>query len=491
MIESIRPRALPATLLAPWAITEEGLKLCVSIASRDSFFAELRQKALQAREGTPLENTKTVTIRGGVAVIPVAGPLFRHAGLMTAISGASSYEDIRKDLQTALNNDDVKSIIFDIDSPGGEVHGCGELSSAIYAARGKKTIKAYVSGMMCSAAYWIGSACDEIVTDASGMLGSIGVKTMMVDDSKAQETAGVIEYVILSSGAPFKSPDAANSKDRARVKDTLNAMEAVFVSDVARNRGISPATVLSDFGQGDVLVGKLAQAVGLADRLGDFESLLSELSTSNQEGIMKPVTQKDAPAPAATMGKAKCDGCDRDMDDDDDTYCRACHADVDASAGVKQFIALTGKANLTEALATVAGWKQAASEIGEMKAELAKQEQAAQASAFEAAVSQAKSARLLAVSDEHKRNVTALSYKGKPGALESLASFLSALDPLSAPSASEAALPPSIAPIAASPSAHGLSAETVKIILASGSTVEKFLSQRDALKKLTNPSVEE
>ena len=142
---------LPAPLLTPWAITEEGLKLVVAVASRDSFFAEVRQKALQAREGTPLENTRKATQRGSVAVIPVSGPLFRHAGLMTELSGATSYEDLRKDLQAAIDNPDISAILFDIDSPGGEVTGCGELSKAIYESP-KRTI-AYASGQMVRRAW--------------------------------------------------------------------------------------------------------------------------------------------------------------------------------------------------------------------------------------------------------------------------------------------------------------------------------------------------
>src|SRR5678809_521246 len=168
---------LPKTLLSPWAITQTGLELVISIASRSEFFSEVREQALLAQDGKPLANARSVVNRDGVALIPVNGPLFRHATLMTNVSGASSYETILKDFQAACESPDVEAIVLDIDSPGGEVHGAGELSTAIYQARGQKPIVAYVGGQGASAAYWIASAADKVVADPSAVLGSIGVRT--------------------------------------------------------------------------------------------------------------------------------------------------------------------------------------------------------------------------------------------------------------------------------------------------------------------------
>ncbi len=471
---------LPAPLLSPWAITEEGLKLVVAVASRDSFFAEVRQKALQAREGTPLENTRKATQRGSVAVIPVSGPLFRHAGLMTELSGATSYEDLRKDLQAAIDNPDISAIMFEIDSPGGEVTGCGELSKAIFESP-KRTI-AYASGQMCSAAFWIGSACDEIVADPSAMIGSIGVRSMMVDDSKAQEMAGVVEYDIVSSQSPYKVADAADKADRARVRETLNAMCSVFVADVARNRAVSEATVLADFGKGDVMIGKAAKAAGLCDRLGDFESLLSELGASSMSKVKNP------PVPGAAMKDEKCSRCDRDMDDDDDSYCAACFGKDEASVSGQVF-ALTGKSNAVEAIGVLTAWKELAGEAGALKEQLKAQALTAESAAFDAEIAQARASGLLAKSDEHKRNKAALAHKGKPGALEGLRSFLAALDPLSAPSAGSTAV--AKAPVAVAPAGpsgpSGLTADEEKIIKALGITADKFLAQKAVLK---NPRIQ-
>ena len=117
-----------------------------------------------AREmGKDMKDTNAASIRDGVAVIKVSGPLFRYANLMTRICGATSYELLAQDFNKAVQNPNIKGILLDIDSPGGEVNGCSELSDMIYQARGTKPIIAYASGACCSGAYWIASACDKIL----------------------------------------------------------------------------------------------------------------------------------------------------------------------------------------------------------------------------------------------------------------------------------------------------------------------------------------
>ena len=69
--------------------------------------------------GRDMKNTYAVSTRGGVAVIPVTGPLFRHANLLTAVCGATSYELLAQDFNKALNDPNISAILFDVDSPGG------------------------------------------------------------------------------------------------------------------------------------------------------------------------------------------------------------------------------------------------------------------------------------------------------------------------------------------------------------------------------------
>ncbi|MCC3862672.1 S49 family peptidase, partial [Emcibacteraceae bacterium Y4] len=197
--------------------------------------------------------------------------LFRYANLFTQISGASSYELLARDFTTALENPDVQAIVLNIDSPGGEVNGCAELADMVYEARGRKPVIAYASGDAASGAYWIAAAADEIVVSKTSALGSIGV-VGVYQGGKDTDTVEVV-----SSQSPFKRLDPGSDEGRARLQKRIDAMAGVFVDAVAKYRGATAAHVQEHYGSGDVFIGGDAVSQGLADRVGSFEKLLSEL----------------------------------------------------------------------------------------------------------------------------------------------------------------------------------------------------------------------
>lgn len=132
----------------PWAITSSALTTILDIAARQNAPPE----AVAAKLGRELQNSYRLEMRDGIAVLPVVGPLFRYANLFTQVSGASSYELLAKDFTQAVENPDVKAIVLNIDSPGGEVNGCAEFADMVHEARGVKTIIAYASGDAASGA---------------------------------------------------------------------------------------------------------------------------------------------------------------------------------------------------------------------------------------------------------------------------------------------------------------------------------------------------
>lgn len=256
----------------PWAITESALQTILEIAARENESPQ----AVAAKLGRNLQNTYSVMERDGVAIIPVTGPLFRYANLFTAISGASSYELIARDFTAALENPQIKGIILDIDSPGGEVNGVSELSNMVYAARGKKPVVAYASGDAASGAYWIASAADEIVVSETSALGSIGV----VGVYRGKSTGANSDVEIVSSQSPHKRLDPQTDEGRARLQARIDSMADVFIGAIARNRDVAGEIVQTHYGGGDVMIGARAVEAGLADRVGSLEQLIQELSTS-------------------------------------------------------------------------------------------------------------------------------------------------------------------------------------------------------------------
>lgn len=297
---------------AHWAIRQDALHQMMEIASRENVIPE----ALQAKLGQPANDDDSMTVRDGVATIAVSGPLFRYANIFTQISGATAYAMLATDLQQALDTPQVKSIILEIDSPGGEVNGAAELADMIYAARGQKPIVAYISGDGCSAAYWLASAADEIVIAQTAIVGCIGAVASLVDTTAADEMMGVRRIEIVSSQTPKKRPPVMSGEAQAQVQTLVDDLSQVFIEAVARNRGVGVDVVLSDFGEGGVFVGEAAIAPGLADRLGSYESLHAELAsgsyTTSRATAARATTLReessmklDSTAVSATAGSAE------------------------------------------------------------------------------------------------------------------------------------------------------------------------------------------
>lgn len=253
----------------PWAITRDMLETISAIARRENESPE----AVEARLGRPLQNTRTVMQRGKTAVIPVAGPVFRYANLMTEISGATSLEILARDFTAALENPSVDSIVLNIDSPGGQANGIAEFADMVRAARGVKPVVAYVDGTAASAAYWIASAAESIVISKTGMVGSIGAVVAIDTNRKAN---GLVE--IVSSQSPKKRADVSTDEGRAQIQSLIDQLAQVFIDDVAANRGVSVDTVLEKFGQGDMRLGADAVDLGMADAVGSLESVLADLA---------------------------------------------------------------------------------------------------------------------------------------------------------------------------------------------------------------------
>ncbi|KRR21701.1 S49 family peptidase [Bradyrhizobium retamae] len=279
-IRSIRnPMIFDAAITANWAMDEAALQTVLEIASREH---QIEPTMLEAYRAQELDRAERATVRDGVAILNVDGPLFKRANLMTMFCGATSYDVLRRDLQAALDNASVRAIMLNIHSPGGEAAGTSELAQAVYDARSVKPIHAYAGDQAASAAYWIGSAADKFWIGPAAALGSIGVRAGIQDTSGRDESRGVKNYEFVSSQSPFKKVDLNSKQGRDRVQARVDAMAAVFVETVAKNRNVSVAHVLEAFGKGDVLIGKAAIDAGMADGFGTFESVLASLSRGEE-----------------------------------------------------------------------------------------------------------------------------------------------------------------------------------------------------------------
>jgi signal peptide peptidase SppA len=175
--------------------------------------------------------------RNGTAIIPVHGVLLNRFNYIT--SYASGYNAIRSLLNSALADDEVRQIVFDINSPGGMAAGAFELAADIRAGRGKKPISAVVDAYAFSAAYAIASATDKIVVSPSGEVGSIGVVTMHANLGPALKEIGIEVTFIYAGkhkvdGNPY---EALTPEVREAIQASVDRYYSMFVSAVGEGRG--------------------------------------------------------------------------------------------------------------------------------------------------------------------------------------------------------------------------------------------------------------
>jgi signal peptide peptidase SppA len=227
-------------------------------------------------ENTPVD----VTVDDGIAVVSITGvignklPLYmqRYFGMVSA--------DRIQDAVDSLNADaNIRAVVFDIDSPGGTVSGVPELAEAIK-AMSKPTV-AHTSGLLASAAYWIGAAVDHVIATPSAMVGSVGVFLPIVSLKKYYEKLGV-EVDVIKAGK-FKAagyPGTELSEDqRADLQASVDYVYRLFSGFVAERRGVE-----NTYMQGQDFYAAQAIENGLVDDLGTLEDAIEAADLAAQTG---------------------------------------------------------------------------------------------------------------------------------------------------------------------------------------------------------------
>lgn len=204
---------------------------------------------------------------GPIARIPVEGTLVQKLGSLRPWSGMTGYDGIRHAFLAAISDPDIEGIIFDIDSPGGEVAGCFDLGDLIYSMRGTKPIGAILTESAYSAAYLLCSAVDpgRVWVPRTGGVGSIGVIWMHVDYSQAYKNGG-INVSILKKGlhkADGSSVIPLSDDARARFQADIDETGELFIETVARNRNLSVKAVSAT--EAATFMGPKGVELGLAD----------------------------------------------------------------------------------------------------------------------------------------------------------------------------------------------------------------------------------
>lgn len=280
-----RSYVLQAFQETPWAIIPSRLAIIEEIVMRHVSGEKLNAEEIQARVNgaAPAQQSQV----RNVAVLPLFGVIFPRANMVNDISGpgGTSAERFGQNFDKLIVDPNIDAIVIDINSPGGQVGGIQEVSQKIFNARGSKPIIAVANPLTASAAYWIGTAADELVVTPSGEVGSIGVFAVHEDISQALAQEGV-KMSIISAGkykVEANQYEPLSEEAYAAIQADVNIYYDAFVNDIARNRGVSPDAVRNGFGEGRVVSADQAVQLGMADRVGTLDETINRLL--NVDGI--------------------------------------------------------------------------------------------------------------------------------------------------------------------------------------------------------------
>jgi signal peptide peptidase SppA len=214
-----------------------------------------------------------LTKNNRTAIINISGILMKTVPAVFKWFGieAMEYGEIRKMIGEAINDNDIDSIILNIDSPGGSVSGVIETAEAIAEASKIKNITAHIQDLGASGAYLLASQTGFISAGPNAEVGAIGVFCVIADWSRMFENAGISVHVIKSgehkgvgvTGAPI-TPEQIGA-----IQEVIDAMGSNFTAKVAAGRKITNQKA-QELSSGKVWIASEALKLGLIDDVKNF-----------------------------------------------------------------------------------------------------------------------------------------------------------------------------------------------------------------------------
>lgn len=257
-----------------WAISETGSAM---IESLSKIVARIEATGIDAEKLTAKlrEQNPIMTVDGDVAVIDVQGLMLKRESIWTMLGFATSTETITAVINEAASNKKIGSVVYRVDSPGGTVDGQHKMVSAAKRLSETKPTFTQVDGEAASAAYWLASQSRKMFSGPGDLTGSIGVRMMLYDLSRAFANEG-IEAVPIDTGK-FKSAGAFGTEITTEQREYFQAIVddafADFLADVRAGRRMSQARA-AEVGDGRLFTARQSLDAGLIDGIQDMDATM-------------------------------------------------------------------------------------------------------------------------------------------------------------------------------------------------------------------------
>ncbi len=221
--------------------------------------------------------TKPYEVWNGAAIFSVRGSLMAENGI-NPMSGATGYDGLNRKSRYALDDSDVKGVILDVESPGGEVVDLIETCSHLRALADKKPMRAIIRGQAASAGYALAACAGKgnITAARYSIVGSIGAIMLHADFSKQLEAEGIDVTLITSAahkadGSQLKPLD---DEVAAKLQQMVANCAGDFIAHVADSRGVSVDSIAAQ--EARFYSGQEALDLGLVDKFMPWDKSMHE-----------------------------------------------------------------------------------------------------------------------------------------------------------------------------------------------------------------------
>ena len=237
---------------------------------------ELKRVSFSRYRSVSLESLD-LTGEAQIAVVYAVGSILRGEGESGGLLGADilGSDSFSRTLRQVREDDDIQAVVLRIDSPGGDAIASDQMWREVNRLQEEKPMVVSMSNLAASGGYYIAMAGAPVVAYPGTYTGSIGVFYGKINLRGLYDKIGVKKEVITRGRFAAIDSDYHGFTDaeRAKVRESIEAIYQAFVEKVAQSRG-RKWDEIHEVAQGRVWIGSQAERNGLVDEIGGFDKAI-------------------------------------------------------------------------------------------------------------------------------------------------------------------------------------------------------------------------
>jgi protease-4 len=256
--------------------------LCASLFVNFVLMVAAFQRFAGVREPEPIPRFREILLqRGGRGTADKIAVITMRGLISSSLPGTvtdSMVDDMRAALEQARDDNHVKGIVLEVDSPGGEVTASDAIYSALIKTRARKPVVVYMDSLAASGGYYVSCGGKYLMASDTTITGSIGVIIQTLNYEQLFNKVGLAS-VVFKSG---KFKDMLNGarpitpEERELVQSFIMKTYDKFLGIVAKERNLPADLLRNTIADGRILSGKDAFDNKLIDGLGELDDAFAK-----------------------------------------------------------------------------------------------------------------------------------------------------------------------------------------------------------------------